>query len=99
MEFVEFPPTAFLGHKLYESNWGEFAGFPPHRADGEYTTVDSLYLLIPIALLFCVIAIKLLLWAINSGQYEDLDKEAWRILLDDNEEGEDKVKSKDVNND
>jgi cbb3-type cytochrome oxidase maturation protein len=45
--------------------------------------VDSLYLLIPIALLFCAVAIKLLLWAINSGQYEDLDKEAWRILADD----------------
>ena len=61
--------------------------------------MDSLYLLIPIALLFCGIAIKLLIWAINSGQYEDLDKEAWRILLDDNEEGEDKVKSRDVSND
>jgi cbb3-type cytochrome oxidase maturation protein len=45
--------------------------------------VPSLYLLIPIALVFCVIAIKLLLWAINNGQYEDLDKEAWRILADD----------------
>jgi cbb3-type cytochrome oxidase maturation protein len=45
--------------------------------------VDSLYLLIPIALLFCGIAIKLLLWAIDSGQYDDLDKEAWRILADD----------------
>ena len=45
--------------------------------------MDSLYLLIPIALLFCVIAIRLLLWAINSGQYEDLDKEAWQILTDD----------------
>jgi len=45
--------------------------------------VDSLYLLIPIALVFCVIAIKLLLWAIDSGQYDDLDKEAWRILADD----------------
>ena len=43
----------------------------------------SLYLLIPIALVFCVIAIKMLLWAINSGQYDDLDKEAWRILADD----------------
>lgn len=43
----------------------------------------SLYLLIPIALVFCVIAIKLLLWAINSGQYDDLDKEAWRILADE----------------
>ncbi len=45
--------------------------------------MDSLYLLIPIALLFCVVAIRLLLWAIGSGQYDDLDKEAWRILADD----------------
>lgn len=45
--------------------------------------MDSLYLLVPIALLFCAIAIKLLLWAINNGQYDDLDKEAWRILADD----------------
>jgi cbb3-type cytochrome oxidase maturation protein len=44
--------------------------------------LPSLYFLIPIALIFCVIAIKLLLWAINSGQYDDLDKEAWRILAD-----------------
>ena len=45
--------------------------------------MDSLYLLIPVALVFCAIAIKLLLWAINNGQYDDLDKEAWRILADD----------------
>lgn len=45
--------------------------------------MDSLYLLIPIALVFCALAIKLLLWAINSGQYEDLDKEAWQILADE----------------
>lgn len=45
--------------------------------------MSSLYLLIPIALVFCVVAIKLLLWAINAGQYDDLDKEAWRILADD----------------
>ena len=45
--------------------------------------MDSLYLLIPIALLFCAIAIKLLLWAIDNGQYDDLDKESWKILADD----------------
>lgn len=45
--------------------------------------MDSLYILIPIALIFCVIAIRLLIWAVNSGQYDDLDKEAWRILADD----------------
>jgi cbb3-type cytochrome oxidase maturation protein len=45
--------------------------------------VESLYLLIPIALIFCAIAIRLLLWAIDSGQYDDLDKEAWKILVDE----------------
>mgnify|MGYP001594234569 CR=1 FL=1 len=45
--------------------------------------MESLYLLIPIALLFCFIAIKLLLWAIDNGQYDDLDKEASRILMDE----------------
>lgn len=45
--------------------------------------MDSLYLLIPVALVFVAIAIKLLLWAIDSGQYDDLDKEAWRILADE----------------
>jgi cbb3-type cytochrome oxidase maturation protein len=47
--------------------------------------MESLYLLIPIALVFCVIAIRLLLWAIDNGQYDDLDKEAWKILADDTE--------------
>lgn len=50
--------------------------------------MDSLYLLIPIALLFCIIAIKLLLWAIDNGQYDDLDKEAWRILAEDEAPGD-----------
>lgn len=45
--------------------------------------MDSLFVLIPIALLFCFIAIRLLIWAIDSGQYDDLDKEAWRILMED----------------
>jgi cbb3-type cytochrome oxidase maturation protein len=47
--------------------------------------MDSLYLLIPIALVFVAVAVKLLLWAIDSGQYDDLDKEGWRILADDDE--------------
>jgi cbb3-type cytochrome oxidase maturation protein len=61
--------------------------------------LDSLYLLIPIALAFCVIAIKLLLWAIDSGQYDDLDKEAWRILADEDKEdaAADKAPTKGVN--
>lgn len=45
--------------------------------------MDSLYLLIPVALVLVALGIKLLLWAIDNGQYDDLDKEAWRILADD----------------
>lgn len=45
--------------------------------------MESLYLLIPIALLIIVFAIKLLFWAINSGQYDDLDTEGHRILFDE----------------
>lgn len=47
--------------------------------------MESLYLLIPVALVFCVIAIRLLIWAIDSGQYDDLDKEAWKILADEDD--------------
>ena len=45
--------------------------------------MESLYLLIPVALVFVAVGIKLLLWAIDNGQYDDLDKDAWRILADD----------------
>jgi cbb3-type cytochrome oxidase maturation protein len=44
--------------------------------------MDSLYLLIPIALVFAIVVIALLFWSINSGQYDDLDNEASRILFD-----------------
>ena len=44
--------------------------------------MESLYFLIPCALIFAVIAIKVLFWAINSGQYDNLDTEAHRILFD-----------------
>jgi cbb3-type cytochrome oxidase maturation protein len=44
--------------------------------------MESLYFLIPGALIFIAIAIKVLFWAINSGQYDNLDTEAHRILFD-----------------
>lgn len=56
--------------------------------------MESLYLLIPVALIFCVIVIRLLLWAIDNGQYDDLDKESWRILADDDFEEPVKESSK-----
>ena len=43
----------------------------------------SLYLLIPISLLFVVLAVSLFCWAVNEGQYDDLDSEGERILFDE----------------
>lgn len=45
--------------------------------------MESLYFLVPCALIFIAIAVKVLLWAINNGQYDNLDTEAHRILFDD----------------
>ena len=45
--------------------------------------MESLYFLVPCALIFIVIAIKVLFWAINNGQYDNLDTEAHRILFDE----------------
>ena len=43
-------------------------------------------LLIPLALLFLGLALWALFWAINRGQFEDLDGAARRILIDDDED-------------
>ncbi len=44
-----------------------------------------LYLLIPLAMLFALVVGLLLLWAIRSGQYDDLEGPAHRILMDDDD--------------
>ena len=45
--------------------------------------MNVLIYLIPIALLLGLGALFAFLWALKSGQYEDLDGEASRILFDD----------------
>jgi len=49
--------------------------------------MDSLYFLIPIAILFIGTAVKLFFWAVNSGQYDDLETEGRRILFDEDAPG------------
>ena len=45
--------------------------------------MESLYLLIPIAIAIVAIAVAVFFWAVKSGQYDDLDTEGHRILFDD----------------
>lgn len=42
-----------------------------------------LYILVPIAVVLVIIAIWVFTWAVNSGQYDDLDGPAHSILFDD----------------
>jgi len=45
--------------------------------------MNTLFLLLPLSVVILVIAIIGFFWAISSGQYEDLDRHAKDILLDD----------------
>jgi len=45
--------------------------------------VNSLLLLIPAALLLGLIGLAAFLWALRSGQFDDLEGAANRILFDD----------------
>ena len=45
--------------------------------------MNTLLFLIPIALLLGSVGLAAFLWALGSGQYDDLDGAAERILIDD----------------
>ncbi len=45
--------------------------------------MESIYILIPIAMIFVIIAIALFIWSVRSNQFEDLDREAANILFDE----------------
>ena len=45
--------------------------------------MDILIFLIPVALLMGLVGLGAFLWSLRSGQFEDLDGAAMRILIDD----------------
>ena len=47
--------------------------------------MPALYVMIPAALLIVAIAIYIFFWAVDSGQYDDLDGAAERILYDEDQ--------------
>jgi len=42
--------------------------------------MDTLYLLLPMSVLLVLGLIGLFAWALHGGQFDDLDREAWRIV-------------------
>ena len=48
--------------------------------------MSSIYMLIPVAVLLIAAAIGLFIWSVRTGQFEDLEGPAYRILMDDDDD-------------
>jgi len=47
--------------------------------------MSMLYILIPLALMLLAVAVWALIWAIRSGQFDDLESHGWSVVLDDDQ--------------
>ncbi|ABI71862.1 cytochrome oxidase maturation protein, cbb3-type [Shewanella frigidimarina NCIMB 400] len=47
--------------------------------------MSIIYVLIPIAMLFVLIAVSIFFWAVKSEQFDDLDRQSVSILFDEDE--------------
>ena len=47
--------------------------------------MSMLYVLIPLALMLLAVAVWALIWAIRSGQFDDLESHGWSVVLDDDQ--------------
>lgn len=69
--------------------------------------MSMLYVLIPLAVMLLGVAVWALLWAIRTGQFDDLESHGWSVVLDDDqkppelieEESEPKPESKERKSD
>ncbi|WP_394245038.1 cbb3-type cytochrome oxidase assembly protein CcoS [Vibrio astriarenae] len=60
--------------------------------------MESIYILIPIAILLVAVAVGVFLWAVRSDQFEDLERQGHNILFDDDKslgKETDKTRTKD----
>jgi cbb3-type cytochrome oxidase maturation protein len=47
--------------------------------------MNVIYFLIPLAMVLLAFGIAAFLWVVKTGQFDDLDREAYRILFDEDE--------------
>lgn len=45
--------------------------------------MESIYILIPIAIILVAVAVGVFLWAVRNDQFEDLERQGHNILFDD----------------
>lgn len=49
-----------------------------------------IYVLIPIAIIIVALALVIFFWAVKTNQFEDLDRQGYSILFDDDLSGDEK---------
>ena len=54
--------------------------------------MEILHLMVPIAIILVIIAIVLFFWAVRTGQFDDLERQGYNILLDEDAEGKPSAK-------
>lgn len=47
--------------------------------------MSMIFVLIPLAIMLLAVAVWALLWAIKSGQFDDLESHGWSVVLDDDQ--------------
>jgi cbb3-type cytochrome oxidase maturation protein len=47
--------------------------------------MSVIYIVLPLAIIFALVAVWACIWAIRSGQFEDTQTPALRVLLDDSD--------------
>ena len=55
--------------------------------------MSILYLLLPIALVFLTLAVIIFFWAIKNGQYDDLQSQALKVVIEDHLQQKDEAVS------
>ena len=53
--------------------------------------MDILFLLLPIAIVFLVLAIAFFFWAIKNGQYDDFESQGLKVVMDDHQQTKEKA--------
>ena len=53
--------------------------------------MSIIYVLIPIAIIIVAVAVVIFFWAVRSNQFEDLDRQDYSILFDDDLSPEEKA--------
>lgn len=47
--------------------------------------MEVLFILVPLSIVFVLLIGMILIWAVRSGQYDDMERARYQILLDDDD--------------